>query len=306
MRIAVLYTGEVRTIEITSPFFKKYIIDPTSADIFATIQGDISEESLNNLSTNYWKDNMKSLTKFQREQYDELQNSLLDNMDLSSRHWRDYLKNSGSMIEYYQLYLSFQEMKKYEVQHGFQYDYIVRLRTDVVVTKPLDFSWFSNEITSETPFLDSIPHFFQSFFSRERVSANDFLDIHANVNDKKLQELSDISNHPNIDDLANYRNNGNYLLTIRKNVFYVGCRNIFEIISNLGITYGQLKLFKYDHWFDAESQLETICHYNGISIFDGTTRLEGESLYQYQKSNYFDDCGRLLDLPSVFCFICRN
>jgi hypothetical protein len=306
MRIAVLYTGEVRTIETTSPFFKKYVIDPTNADIFATIQGDISIDTLNHLLTNYWKDNMKSLTKFQREQYDQLQDTLLDDMDLSSNHWRDYLKYSGSMVEYYQLYLSFQEMKKYELQHGFQYDYIIRLRTDVVVTKPLDFSWFSREITLQTPFLDSIPHFFQSFFSREHLLVNEFIDIHANVNDKRLQEISDISNHLNIDDLTNYRKNGNYLLTIRKNVFFVGRRNVFEIISNLGITYGKLRLYKYEHWFDAESQLETICEYNEISIFDGTTRLEGESLYQYKKSNYFDDCGALLNLPSVFCFICRN
>lgn len=58
-------------------------------------------------------------------------------------HWRVYIKNSGSMIEYYQLYLAYLKMCNYEGTNNFKYEYIIRSRTDTIFTKPVDFHWLN-------------------------------------------------------------------------------------------------------------------------------------------------------------------
>jgi hypothetical protein len=298
-KIAVLYTGEIRTIEKTSPFFRRNILDPTHADIFATIQGCIMCQTFERILSESWRDNLKSFSWFSRDQYNALQDELISKMDLEPR-WKSYLKTSGSMIEYYQLYLSFQKMREYEEEHHFRYDYVVRLRTDVVVTRPLDFSWFEmppsrlRERWEQVG--ESFPRFMNSFFSLERVLSNDVLEMSAHLK---------TPSPTTIEGVQQYMEKGRFLLTIRKNVFYVGKRDVFETISRLGMTYGQWKCPQFEHWFDAESQLESICEQSGIDTFDSMTRLEGESLYRYKTENYFDEKGGLLSLPFVVCFICR-
>jgi hypothetical protein len=47
--------------------------------------------------------------------------------------WKHYLRTSGSMIEYYQLYLAYQALEKYEIEHSMKYDFVLRFRTDTVL-----------------------------------------------------------------------------------------------------------------------------------------------------------------------------
>lgn len=314
MKVAVLYTGEIRTLEKTTPFFRKHILNSTNADIFATLQGTISCDKFENIVKYDFQDNLKSLHWFSREEY-KLQDHLINAMQLTPE-WKNYLKNSGSMIEYYQLYLSFMKMREYEDVNGFKYDYVIRLRTDVVITRSFDFAWtqWSNEelkkhwnnVEEKIKGVDvdvdvaktskmSIVHFFHSFLSLKKVISPDIVDI-IEMND------GEFFSKDNLKDAIQRK----WLITVRKNVFYCGTRNAFADISRLGITYGLNKLEKYEHWFDAESQLQTICEKNRISVFDMTTKLEGESLYQYNRQHYFDDKNQLLENDSVFCFICRN
>ena len=50
---------------------------------------------------------------------------------------------------------------------------------------------------------------------------------------------------------------------------------------------------KNSYWFDAESQLENICRQNNIDKFNSTTDLEGNSLYNYHQSKYYNENGEL-------------
>jgi hypothetical protein len=191
-------------------------------------------------------------------------------------------------------------MKEYEKANGFQYDFVVRLRTDVAVCRPLDFSVFHNPMERWNQVGKSLSHFMGSIFSLERILSKDIIEINSNV---ALNSNSiGISNI-----IERYVEEGNYLMTIRKNVFYVGKRNVFDKIAELGTTYGQWKnVEKYENWFDAESQLEILCEQSEIDVFDSMSYLEGESLYRYQRENYFDGSGELLDNSTLFCFICRG
>lgn len=51
----------------------------------------------------------------------------------------NYLRNSGSMIEYYQMYLAYKSLEEYENNNNIQYDYVLRFRTDTVIKDKLDF-----------------------------------------------------------------------------------------------------------------------------------------------------------------------
>jgi hypothetical protein len=309
LKIAVLYTGELRTIEKTLPYFRQNILNPTGGDVFATLQRQ-GETTKTNIETTLGQ-NLKSLDWFEREHYNELQDSLLHQMEIDSR-WKHYLKTSGSMIEYYQLYLSFMKMREHEEMYNFKYDYVIRLRTDVLVVRPLEFPTSLLEQGGERWIKSgkSISKFMSSVFSLNRILSNEILEENVNVNDPTLAKIgvnstANSTANSTIEELKEYLDSGDYLITIRKNVFYIGKRGVFDKIVQLGIMYGYWRSPKYENWFDAESQLETICEHYNISIFNSMSRLEGNSLYQYKTENYFNQEGGLLDLPSVFCFICR-
>jgi hypothetical protein len=310
-RTAVLYTGQVRTIEKCAPYFRKNILDPTGADVFAVIQGPILCETMDRLVADVWKDNLKTFDWFYRDaQYGRLQDELLSRMDIEP-HWKHYLKTSGSMVEYYQLYLAFQKMKEYEQRNGFQYTHVIRMRTDVIITRPIAF--FSDTFEQddfdqeENMANDTIV---SSAFSYERCQTRtEADDFHVLANNAALKEFMDCPRNRTVERkklLINCFESDSCLFTIRKNLFYFGSRKVFEVISQLGTTYGQRRWHLRENWFDAESQLETICLENGIGIVDSTTVLEEKSLYHYRSYDYFDTNGQLLDNPAVFCFICRS
>jgi hypothetical protein len=170
MRIAVLYTGALRTIKGTIEFFKKNVLyanPQNTVDIFATIQNDStkSDEEWEKFLTHHLQQNLKSLTWFDKNSptWITLRENLLTPMQISDR-WKDYLRTSGSMIEYYQMSKSYEAMELSEAveRHSApraplssrtsvaeasasappsRYDYIIRCRTDTVIAKPIDFNW---------------------------------------------------------------------------------------------------------------------------------------------------------------------
>lgn len=142
LNIAILYTGEIRTIEKTIDIFKQNILaDSLNIHVFAILQGDIKIE-------NWFREKMgshlKSLEWFERTDivWKSIQKRLIHNLVIEE-HWKAYLENSGSMIEYYQLYLAYSNMVKHEYNTNIQYNFIMRMRPDIIINKPIDFSIFN-------------------------------------------------------------------------------------------------------------------------------------------------------------------
>ena len=48
------------------------------------------------------------------------------------------------------------------------------------------------------------------------------------------------------------------------------------------------------------------CEKNKIDVYNSTTILEANSLYNYKKENYFNNENELLENKYMFCFICRS
>jgi hypothetical protein len=281
MKIAILYTGQLRTIHKTLPFFRENILLNDDVHVFATLEGEPFDIEL---------DNFKSIKFLNPHDFVNIRDGLLINMNTHPLN-KEYLKNSGSMIEYYQSYLSYLDLVKYEKLHGIEYDFVVRMRCDVIFTKPLNFAFL--DLNVNTRLTDDFNLFMNSLLDPSRISG----------------KFNDYTPHQNRDlrdpvEILEYIKNGNWIITLRKNIFYLTNRKNYSKISNLGIEYGKYFLKSNPgYWWDSESQFEAICIDNGLDIYNSTLDIEGKSLYDYQTDNYFTPEGKLL--YGALFFICR-
>lgn len=337
MLIAILYTGEFRTCEKTIYYTKNNILLNENVHVFATIQSTNIIYS-NAFIKNHMSSNLKSLTNFDKTDilWNSIQDKLLSKLSINNKIY-NYLKKSGSMIEHYQIYLSYKSLLEYEFSNNIKYDYIVKLRTDVIYTQPLNFNFMKitlldiidnfqkiNKITNESKLLSlkNIKIFFNNLlFENDKNLRNSEnyanLDIHSNYDFYNLLNENEIQNENYIfEKIFNFINNGKYIITLRKNVFIVIKRDFFSEIVNLGITYGSYIKNKnilnndndeyWKFWWNSESQLQEICRQKNICIFDSTTILEDKSLYKYNSTNYFNENNKLLENLQCLFFICRN
>ena len=335
MLVAILYTGEFRTCFKTMQYTKQNILLNDDVHVFATIQNANTNECNEFITTNFGL-NLKSLIHFNKSEtlWNSIQDELLNKMSLPiNTTIYNYLKKSGSMIEYYQLYLSYQSLLEYEKSQNIKYDYVVRLRTDVIYTQPLTFNFINlsildikeqlqiiKNITKETNLLSlkNIKILLNNLLVETnkilRYSANyGNIDFHSN-SDNFNKILNDIENDNDVNDNENnilesihsFLNNGKYIITLRKNVFFIIKRDWFSEIANLGITYGAYKNNNNAYWWNSESQLQEICLQNNITIFDSTILLEDNSLYKYNNDNYFNENNKLQEDLQCLFFICRS
>jgi hypothetical protein len=331
MRVAILYTGEFRTCEKTIHYTKQNILLNEDVHVFATIQHSETEYCENFLKS-HMGIHLKELKFFNKinKEWNLIQDELLNKMSIHP-HINKYLKTSGSMIEYYQSYLSYQELLKYEKLNNIKYDYIVRLRTDIIYTQPLTFNFLKmtvndiidnfkliHNITQESMILShkNIAIFFNNLLcetNKELRIKSEFInnDIRNNSEDCNKMMTSILNADENDisvwEKIRQYINNGKYMISLRNNVFYIIKREYFSDIQTLGITYGSyIDYNNRGYWWNSESQLQEICKHYQISKFDSTILLEGKSLYEYKASNYFNDNNMLIENLNCLFFICRH
>jgi hypothetical protein len=327
-KIAIIYTGEVRTIEKAIQYFKENVIINDNYHVFAVLQTN-NIEYFDNLVKNNIGDNLKSINWFinGNEEWVNMRESLLNQMSTVGENWKNYLRNSGSMIEYYQMYLAYKNIEEYEKTNNFEYDYIMRIRCDVVLTHPIHFDCESftmddvksllyeiKEINNFESIIsyDVINIFMNAFYHKNRILCKN-VNFSNNQFSRQFKNLLITNDENNIDNkesnfiksVYDYLLTGNYAITFRKNIIYFMRRKLFTNISKLGITYGsEHKMENNDYWFNAESQLDQIFIENDIDVFDSTTNLEHNSLYSYDENVYFENS--VLKKTHEFLFFIRR
>lgn len=316
MKIAILYTGEFRTIEKTLPYLYANVLD-TNPDthIFATIQAPDPQECQEILEKNIPLAQLKCVQWFHRDdRWTHIRDALISTMNITDQ-WKMYLRTSGSMIEYYQLYLSYLKMVEYEQTHGV-YDYVMRFRTDTILNKPLDFSWTNNTVSEiksrmteiKTYLRDDeikfkhIYYYMNSVFDHDRIHYLD--DCYRQLNDTFNEALLSLSEPEFYESFQDYIQNGNYLISLRKNVIYFVKRERFYFIPSLGTLYGTFH-GPDPYWFNSENQFKYCCMQQKMTIFDSRTELEDKSLYEYNPANYFDQ-DVVRENSSFFFVLCRK
>ena len=333
MKIAVLYTGEVRTLLKTIPYFEEHLLlQNPDAHVFAVLQCKLEERpNIMDVLNHHMNDKLHHLEWFEKDDnlWRELQNRLLSSMQISE-NWKNYLKNSGSMIEYYQMYLAYQNMVKYEKQNNTRYDFVLRIRPDVIMNKPLDFSYrienqnIRSHMKRVQVYLGEkviskkcLSIFMNSLFDNKRYHHIRYEDteplLEKYYNDNlEIAKLLDSQEEEDefYEKLKDFIIHGKYVLSLRKNVVYFMNRNHFDFLPYLGITYGYQRMENNEYWFNAESQFEIICMQKNVAIFNSTTYLEDKSLYEYDDLNYFENSTQnkntVINDSSFLFFLCRQ
>lgn len=316
MKIAVFYTGELRTYETTVTYFKKNVLLNEDYHVFAVIQSnnDINYETILN---NDIGDNLKSFINFDKndETWIHIRENLLDKINIDEP-WKNYLRRSGSMIEYYQMNLAYKLMNTYEKDNNIKYDYILRFRTDTVLKDHIYFDWinYHNEEIKNILYKIKTKYKLESIILREVLDCfmNVFynekrIDYNINIDNVITTDLYKLLNHKDennfIHGLNNYIKSRMFIIALRVNVIYFMKRELMDVINILGINYGKYIYVNDAYWFNAECQLKQICLENNIDFFSSTSDLEDKSLYEYNESNYFNN-NELID--NKFSFLIKR
>lgn len=319
MKVAVLFTGALRTIKKTMRHFKQNILLNSDVDVFACVQNDTT------LANSEWEswiqgalgEHLKIISWFSPDEHQDwfsLRDKLISHLNLAER-WKNYIKNSGSMIEYYQLYLAYLKMCSYEDTHQ-RYNYIIRVRTDSIFAKPVDFHWLhwsDSEVEARIKaincelVLSNIevnPLNTLSYFMSTIISDSLIPNIQNILTRYIPNQLSIIPSLINGAELNNYIKTGAYILVIRANNLYVVARESFNMIPTLSHIYGFLKSPHNDaYWYNAENQFQSACYYSGLAVFDYNTLFEDKSLYEYDEKRYFDLDLNVLNPYMLYCLV---
>lgn len=316
VKIAILYTGEARTIETTISHFKQNVLLNENYHVFAVIQSNDTEFHNRLISENIGE-NLKSLEFYDNNnsEWENIRETQLKKMVISEvwckelcEEWQNYLINSGSMIEYYQMHLAYKSLEKYENDNNIEYDFVLRIRTDVVIKDSFNFDIILNKnyitnllykikefFNSETLITDEILYTFMNIFYNEKRLLYDNLNFSNKIISEDFKQLLEIKEENEfIEKLLSYLLKGEYIITMRNNIVYFVNRKLMTSLNKLGITYGDYNLGNNDYWFNAESQLENICAINNIDFFSSCTNLEA-MIYNYNHENYYNEDNNLKD-----------
>jgi hypothetical protein len=318
MKVAILFTGALRTIKKTIKYFKQNLLLNSNVDVFACIQNDtnISNSDWENWLRTEMREHLKSIIWFDKSENNDwlsLRDKMLSHINLAE-HWKMYLKNSGSMIEYYQLYLAYLKLCLYEDTNSFKYEYIIRSRTDSIFAKPIDFHWLNlsdsevekrlqvikNELTlNNIEFInETVLNYFMSTLISDNLIRNSHNLLVYSLPSKSFKCPETAS------DINNYVKNGQYILTLRSNNLYIVRRDFFYLIPSLAFLYGTIKSPHMDnYWFNAESQFQGACYNSDLTVFDYNTLFEDKSLYQYDEKRYFDLDFNPINPYMLYCLV---
>jgi hypothetical protein len=327
MKIAIIFTGALRTVKKTMKYFKKHLLLSNDVDVFACVQNDTSqsEEEWTHWFKQEMGDHLQKITWFSPEKYPHWvkhRDLLIEHIHLDT-DWKGYLCNSGSMIEYFQLQLAYMTMCKYEGESNFQYDYIVRSRTDSIYAKPIDFHWLHwtdeqvanrvQKVRDEMKLseIEDTPHSFLKYFMCTILSDDlipniqfilaDYTPSQTEVTPKATDTI------PFEKSLNEYIKKARYILTLRKNNLYIVRRDLFHLIPTLGTMYGFTRSpISDNYWFNAECQFRDACYYSCLSIFEYSTMFEEKSLeypHHWNEANFFDLDFNFINPRMLYCVV---
>ena len=319
MKVAVILTGALRTIKKTIKYFKQNVLLNDNVDVFACIQNDttLSNDEWENWMRSEIGPHLKSVTWFSLSEHSHwvhFRDNLLAHTNLRDS-WKDYLTTSGSMVEHYQMYLSYLEMCKFEAFNG-RYNYIIRCRTDTIFGKPLDFHWLKwsdceveqrmskvnyelNKLGIDITYINTLTYFMNTILSDSLIT-----NIPNITSEYTPAKHTSIPRTPS--DLNEYIKKGEYILTYRANLLYIVDRELFKLAPALPFIYFFVgSPYNTDYWFNSEEQFQSICYLSNITIFNYTTEYDEKSLYEYDEKRYFDENYNLVNPHLVYCLI-RN
>lgn len=338
--VAVLLTGALRTIEQTAPHLVAQVLEPVEragglAHVYACLENDTS---LEDAAWGRWLDGALGASgdggrrrlralRWCSKAGDPLWQQLSAHLDAGLAESgvdpgsRAYLMAGGSMFEYHQLRLAHERL----FREGARYDWLLRMRTDAVLLRPLRFDWLTWPAERVAARLAALrgeaadpPSAGEDETLASRFLATLLLEDEALPSVlPRLRHLSllaaDGARLPtSAAALRRYLGEGRYVLTLRANLAYLVRQRDFGLVPALGGFYGALRLppgrAGDPWWWNAEQQFQAACRASGLDVHDYSTLHEESSLYAYERSRFFDDASGALrrDGPAGLWCVVRH
>jgi hypothetical protein len=320
MRVAVCYTGALRTVLKTIRYFQQNVLLGPDVHVFACVQNDTTRS---NAEWEAWlrtqmKGQLVSLTWFDMSQHEEWTMFREKNLACTfvPNHWKDYIRSSGSVIEYIQLFLTYRQLLRQERAHGVSYDYVIRMRPDNLFAKPVDFHWLGWSEADIDARLGRLRDHMATHSIPETPETVLQLFMGTVLDDGLMKNITNLCGEykkskgavvpSTAAEYREYLHHGSYILTYRANNLYIVRRDLFHLLPSVGPMYGLLPTPSHDdYWFNAENQFQSTCYYSGLSIHDYNTLFEDKCLYDYDEKRYFDSEYHILNPFMVYCLV-RN
>jgi len=295
------------------------VVIPNGADVFACVQNDTlsSDEELTEWFIQEFQGRLRSLEWFNLENYPDWvihRERILSGLQMPPS-WKHYLRISGAMIEYYQLFLANNPLCAFEYSSFFKYDYVIRVRTDNIFAVPVDFHWLRWSDDEVQARLDRLApqcaseDLLAMFMATVLFPDHDFPADVSHVNYQ--QTLAEECSLPALNgaEVNRYLREGRYILTMRRNNLYVVRRACFYLLPSTGVCYGHHPTPATDdrhYWFNAECQFRSACYHANVTIFDYSSALEGSSLnLETWKEETFFEADGTPKRNMLFCVVRR-
>lgn len=149
MRTAVIFTGQERTLRQTIPFLRQNLLESNNAVVFLACESSNPDQLLRHFR-GIEVGGSEILQTFRTPEFNAFiqmvwssgRPALLQKVfNRTNEGWTiQYLWDSGTVIQYYQVWKAWLQILEYEKVHGMKFDVVVRCRPDCLLTEKLDLS----------------------------------------------------------------------------------------------------------------------------------------------------------------------
>ena len=151
MKTAILFVGGERSLARTIEHLKKNLLEPNRPVLFFACETDNPERVLRYFD-GFEIGGSLLLPSFKTSEYSHVLDMCLERpgysdavfhraMNTDGICWsKDYLRGSGTIIQYYQLWKAWCLLLDYERKNQMKFEFCVKWRFDLLLTKPLVFS----------------------------------------------------------------------------------------------------------------------------------------------------------------------
>lgn len=135
MKIAICLSGMLRNFENTFPRFKKFVIDQHKPDVFfAGYPNSLGIEECKNKFIDFYKPKNFIFNEYTQE----FRNKICNDEQKYANFCRNETKINNFLSQAYNIKICDLLRQEYEKQNNFEYDVVVRCRTDVFYYKSFD------------------------------------------------------------------------------------------------------------------------------------------------------------------------
>lgn len=288
MKVALLFTGSYRSFNLVAKKIYENLVLPNEAICFIYYESDTNKDQIiyEKFGSNVGK--CRHFVTTRDEEFESIKTMILNDKTRTAISqqkfdkigWdRNYIVNSGSMIEYYQFMKCFDLMLEYEREKNVKFDIIARTRLDLFFLEPMFFKNFFENINEEL---------------REKCKSDDVYirslgsETMAKVLiEEQLTEIATkfpvvIDNNLKIDNLLEFINNNDHIWTFGANNFWIGKREVMLLSKNLIYHYGKYDSGE-DFTFNSETQFCFFFIYHNIKRYFYATKYDGDYWFEADK-----------------------